>query len=503
MLSTLDIPAGIITDETLTTVGQAAWADGSYVRFWKGRPQARGGFERLVAENVTGVCRTVYPWTDNIGALVIGFGTHTKLQVWRGGALYDITPTGLAAGAEHGTGTAGFGTGAYSVGGYSEPSTTDYFPRTWALDAYGESLMANPRGGTIFWWQNNTATPAAALTNAPANVAFMLVNEQRQVMAFGCNQEVGGAYNPLCIRFSDLEDPTDWTTTSSNNAGEIILKGGGRIIGARRLGPYILVWTDNALYLGTFIGDPSQTWRFDLVASNCGLMGPNAVVVVNQTAYWPSPAGQFYTGGPAGVLPLPCTVRNEFIDNLTPSQLDKVVASSCGQFSEIRFDYPDARDGFENSRFVTMNTIDGAWSRGIEARSAYVDAGPSVSPIGVSPAGDVYFHERGKTADGGALSSFIESADTYIDGDCRQMRINEVQPDFEDQVGALTMTVKTRSFAQGEVDEWDPITLAPGETFQDFRAEGRFVRVRLEASSVPSSWRLGRLMFDVTETGRR
>jgi hypothetical protein len=43
---------------------------------------------------LTGVCRAVFPWTDNSAVLNIAFGTHSKLQVWQGGALYDITPFG-------------------------------------------------------------------------------------------------------------------------------------------------------------------------------------------------------------------------------------------------------------------------------------------------------------------------------------------------------------------------------------------------------------------------
>lgn len=506
MRSYLDIPPGLNTDETSPTVGAAAWRNGDNVRFPQGRAQSIGGWEKLIVESLTGVCRTALPWTDDIGALLVAFGTHSALQVYRGGGLYDITPTGLAAGAENGTGTAGYSTGGYGVGGYSDPSTDDYFARTWALDTWGESLMANPRGETIYWWQNDTGVVAAPLSGAPASVGFMLVNEQRQVMAFNCNEEVSGAVNPLCIRFTDPEDPEAWTTTPSNNAGEVILKGGGRIVGARCVGPYVAVWTDNSLYLGTFVGDPSQTWRFDLVAGKCGLMGPNAVVVVGQTGFWPSGDGQFHTwtlGGAPAVLP--CTVRNDFVKNLSASQLDKVVASSCAQFSEVRFDYPDARDGFENSRYIAVCTGGRtlAWSKGEMARSAYVDAGPSVSPIGVAPTGEVYFHERGNTADGGPLAWFIESADQYIDSERRQLRINDVEPDIEGQIGPITLTVYTRDYPQSAEEAWDPITLSPGDDFQDFRAEGRFVRVRLEASATPTYARLGRMSFDTTETGQR
>src|SRR5690606_36594724 len=88
----LDIPAGIYADETLTTVGAAGWADGDKVRFYKKRAQTVGGWERTIRDLLSGVCRTVLPWTDRIGALDVAFGTHTKLLQTRGGALSDIVP---------------------------------------------------------------------------------------------------------------------------------------------------------------------------------------------------------------------------------------------------------------------------------------------------------------------------------------------------------------------------------------------------------------------------
>lgn len=499
----LDIGPGINADDTSVTVGASAWGDGGLVRSYNKRMQPIGGWERVIAENLSGVCRTAINWTDSIGALIAAFGTHTSLEIYRGGELFDITPVGLAPGAEHGTGTSGYSTGGYSTGGYSEPSAVEYFARTWSLDTYGESLMAAPRGGTIYWWQNDTAVPAAALTNAPAQVTAMLVTEQRQVMAIGCNEEVSGDFNPLCVRWTDIENPTDWTTTPTNNAGEEILKGGGRLVGGEIVGPNILLWTDNALYRAIFIGDPSQTFRFELVASRCGLMGPNASVVVDQTAYWVTPDGQFYAGGLSGAEPIPCTVSTDFVANLAPSQMDKIVASSCRRFSEIRFDYPDQRDGLENSRYVAVNTRDGTWGRGQMARSAYVDAGPSPSPIGVAPTGEIYFHERGASADGGPIEWFLESAGQYISGEKRCMRLDDVEPDFADQVGPVRMTVYDREYPQGPEEEIAVIDFAPGDDFHDFRAEGRILRVRLEGNGVPSFARVGRLSFEAKETGRR
>jgi len=131
----LDLPPGLNGDDT-SFAGNGRWADGSNVRFRLGRAQTIGGWESLAATALTGVCRTVFPWTDNAAVLNIAFGTHSKLQLWQGGALFDITPaSGFTAGAVDGAGGAGYGTGGYGVGGFGQPSTTDYFPLTWSFGA--------------------------------------------------------------------------------------------------------------------------------------------------------------------------------------------------------------------------------------------------------------------------------------------------------------------------------------------------------------------------------
>ena len=151
---------------------------------------------------------------------------------------------------------------------------------------------------------------------------------------------------------------------------------------------------------------------------NCGLIGPNAAVVVGQTAFWASPDRQFYSYGAGGQpQPIPCPIRQDFAERLAASQGDKVVASSNAEFSEVRFDYPDSRDGYENSRYLALALAGpdtGAWHRGIMARTGFVDAGPSLYPLGVTFEGQVYLHEKGHSADGQPFAWFIETADSYL-----------------------------------------------------------------------------------------
>jgi hypothetical protein len=409
----------------------------------------------------------------------------------------------FAAGAIDGTGGAGYGTGAYSVGGYSEPSTADFFPRTWALAAWGQQLIANPRGGTLYNWANVTADKAAPLTNAPAKVTHMLVVPQDMIFALGCNQEVSGAFDPLCIRHSSVRKSTEWHTAAATTAREYVLPGGGRIVAGRVIGSSLLVWTNHSLFLGTYVGSLAQPWRFDRIAGNCGLIGPNAAVVVNQAAYWLGLDGQFYRYGlGGGVESIPCPIRDDLFDNLTPAQADKIVVSSTSRFSEVRWDYPDARDGTENSRYVALSLVGQGWFRGRMARTAMVDAGPSRDPIGVTAGGNVYWHERGQSADGQPLSWSIETADQYLSEEQTALVLG-LWPDVKRQVGPIKVSVTSRFKPQGEETTKGPYPMVAGENKVDFRASGRLFRLKFDGASVPCFARFGQIAVDLAPAGER
>lgn len=504
MRTSLDIAPGVNTDDTSFAVGSLAYREVDKLRFWRGMGQVVGGWEKYANDPVLGVCRNLFPWTDNDAILNLACGTHSHLEVIIDNMVYDITPVGLLPGAIDGAGGTGYSAGTYSTGEYSEPSTGDYFPRTWSFGAYGESLMANPRNETIYWWQNNTGTPAAALTNAPDQVTYMLVTTSRQVMALGCNEETSGTFNNLCIRFSDIEDPTDWTTSSANNAGEVILEGGGRIVGARNVGDGVFVWTDAAIYQGIFTGQTAQPWVFQKVGDNCGLIGANAAVIVSQTAYWMSPDMQFRFCPLSGVPDIIVSpVQTTMAENMALSQSDKIVAANISQYNEVWFFYPDARDGYENSRYVSASLVDGKWSQGRLARTAFDDGSPFQYPLGASYEGVIYIHERGTSADGLPLNWYGITGDQYL-GEAQQfMMIKGLWPDFKDQQGPINVEFSLRKYPQATVRTKGPYVLSPGQSKKDFLAEGRVIAVKISGNSSPSYCRFGKIGFEIEGTGNQ
>lgn len=610
----LNVPPGLNTGDTSFSakVGQAyytlraGWRDMDKARFWRERPQTIGGWQNFTGSLLTGVCRCVFPWNDLTGTLNVGFGTHSNLEVFVGGGLYDITPplalpsaalgadqqaipsganplattngsptvvvtqpghpylvgdsnivsgavaiggitpngtfavtavtantwsyafgsnaTGtvaagggaavvitpqraFAAGLIDGTGGAGFGTGAFSVGNFSQPSVAAYYPATWSLSNYGQTLVANPRGGAIYQWNNATGTPAAPLANSPPQVSFIKVTPQRQIVAFGCNDEITGIFNPLVIRASDIEGPTQWSTLSSDNCWEQKIEGGGRLVGAEFVGDYIFVWTDTSLFQATYLGNPGQTYQFTKLGDDCGLIGVNAAAVLGQTAYWMSPDGNFWSCALNGEPTLMVSpVQPDVAQNLAFSQQDKIVASVIPSFAEVWWFYPDARDGFENSRYVGVNTITASginptWIHGTFVRTAFDGGAPMAYPIGCDYTGNVFLHEIGQTADGAPISWFFESTAQYLgDGDER-FQIKGVWPDFQGQVGAISLTLIGRDYPQGNDRVKGPWTLTPNQAQRSLLMDTRLVRVRVAGNASPTFGRLGTLEFEMEPTG--
>lgn len=504
MLIPFSPPPGLNSDDTTFAAG-SWWADGNHVRFWNGKPQVIGGWAVLWGGAVLGTCRNILPFMRE-GAVTVAYGASGKLYV---------------------------GTGISSPSERSAPGLSNSI-EAWSLSAWGSTLLASPQDGALYAQTGNAN--AEKVVQAPARITSMMVTPQRQVLAFGCNEELTGAFNALCIRGCDLEDYTDWTTSSTNNAFEHILDGVGRIVTARMVGNYVGVWTDGGLYLGQYLGDPRQTYRFERVEDNSGIIGPNAVAVYDQTAYWISSDLSIRQWTPGGLpAAIPCPISRDFGQNFYQAHRRRSFACTLSRFGEIWFFYPDVREqAEENSRYMAYSVTESArvqrpvWFRGKMNRSAMADAGVLFDALGsansnviaTKPKGlssDLLVHEHqafGGEEPGQRIGWYLQGADQYLDESGRRLMIRSMLPDFEDQIGTIGLTLSVRGRPQDAPLEKGPYFLLGRKDGQgwdvtptskkDFRVSGKIFSVRLaQAEDLYSFMRLGKLVFDAVPMGER
>lgn len=508
-LFAVDVDPGLINDDSTFAVRQAGLVASNNMRPHRGKSQVIGGWEFFSVAALTGICRRQHAWRDNDGNLLVAFGTHSGLFVWSGGEMFDITPNDFTVGNEHGVGGDGFGAGAYGAAGFGASASTGYLadtsPLTWSLQNYGEWLIANARGQKIWVWKNDTAANAVQVVNSPASVQYAVVTPSRQIVAYGCNEETSGDVNPRCIRWCDIEDIEDWTTSATNNAGEWILRNSGQLISAAAIGDYFLVWSDEGVFLQSFLGDPSKTFDFDRLGTGCGIVGPNAAAVLGQTAYWCGTDYRFRMvsiGGAPQVIQSP--VDQSFEDSVALVQQDKICLGSISGFNEVWCFYPHKDDGLECSRYLALAVAEeGRWFEGEISRTAWLDAGPYEFPIAAGADGYVYIHERGNSANGAVLSWSMETGDIVLNESGRVLMLREIRPDLHDQQGAAQLTIFGRDTPQGVETAFGPYTLGVGDSYLDLDdAAGAILRLRYSGSAANAFVRMGRPVFDVTTRGR-
>lgn len=478
-------PPGLNSDDT-TFAAEGRYADGSNVRFWRGKPQVIRGSLIIVNTAMSSTPRRIAYHTGSGGTTYGHIGCDNHLYHYNGaGSLTAVTPAGFA-----------------SSGG-SE----------WSLQQFGDKLLAANHGGNNsdkkLYEKNLSGTSAATLVAAaPTGIRAMLVTAERQCLVFGCTEEGSGTFNPACIRGSDLEDYSDWTTTSSNNAFEHILDGGGVIQDAKIIGPYVAVWTNRSLWLGQFIGDPGQTYRFDKVADIgvYSLGQGKSVVLRGATAYWLSPERVFYQWTPGTLpVPIPCPISKAFRDEFGP-HTNRIHGAQIGRFNEVWWFHSSVSDfvsyGNECSRYVAFNIEDGTWFRGLMRRTAMWD-GDDLGRIVTTNLDDKKLLEHEASSPDISFDWHIQSADQYLDEGETESMIRGIFPDFEDQVGDVSLTVYVRQRPQSSATTKGPYTLSTSTTKKDFRASGKVVAVKVSGTGATSYMRLGKPSFDVVSTGKR
>ena len=424
----------------------------------------------------------------------------------------------------------GWGAGTWSRGAWNSAAVIDTLTdtlRLWSHDNFGEDLIINVYNGGIYYWDASVVSPLtsravplsslAGASNAPTVAAKVIVSDvDRHVIAFGANSLGSATQDPLLIRFSDQQNVADWTPTTDNTAGDLVVGSGSRIITAVETRQQILVFTDTSLHAMQYLGAPF-TFGINMISENVTIASPNAVIAIEDNVFWMG-NNEFYAYGGA-VQKLPCTVRDYVFSDFNQNQSEKVFAASNTSFSEVWWYYPSA-DSANVDRYVVYNYQQNIWYYGTLTRSAWIDRGLEQNPIAAGLDGYLYTHENGfddgSTAPATGISAHIESSQFDIGDGNNFSFVSKIIPDvtFRNSTAgtpSVTFTMKARNFPGGNYLQEDDEAVtktasAPVEQFTNqvfVRLRGRSMALRVESSETGMGWRLGSPRMEVRQDGRR
>lgn len=404
------------------------------------------------------------------------------------------------------TSITGYGIGPYGAGPYGIGSVGAIVQplRQWFLDNWGQDLIGNFSGSTLYFWappftDGNVAQPTGGTTPSIIMASFVAMPEQ---IAVALGAEVLGVFDPNLIRWSNVSDFTDWVATAVNQAGSFRLPTGSKIVGGLQGPQFGCIWTDVDFWLMQYL-QPPLVFGFNKVASGCELMSARAAGVYNNIVYWAS-TENFYVFDGNSVQVLPCTVWDKFFPNINKQQIDKVWCWVNSAFNEVWWYYPSL-NATECDSYVKFQTVDHVWDFGPLPRTCGVDTNPLGPPIAVDTSGLIQQHEVGNDADGQAMMSSITSGFLSIANGDLFTFLERILPDFIIQGGnqRIFVTVTTEDYTSDTPTARGPYTVTPNVPYIIVRARGRQAAVTITSSDLGVFWRLGALRYLGQPAGRR
>ena len=481
------------------------------------------------------------------GNILLGTTTYAVSVINSNTFAIDVATTASAAQSSSGGGTIhfligtgtdnavaglGYGAGSFTAGvcaaggrGWNQPTSTGASDFTsqitqWSLDNFGEDVVANRRGSSIYLYDTDaSATPlratlvSGATNSTPTTVNSIIVSpNDRHLVCLGSNQfnttaSPTGTFDPMTVRWSNQEDITNWVPSLSSTAGETILTDGTEIVGGVRSRNAINIWTDNSLWTMTFVGPPF-TFQFQQLGSNCGLIAPHAAVDYDGISVWMGYDNFYVFDGQ--VKNLDCTVRRFIFDRLNRDQKDKIFCGINSEFKEVIWLYPST-DSDECDSYVIWSPSENYWTYGSSIFTTFADKTVFGNTIttGVTASGNNLYNNEPAgvfTENGQPQSSFIESADFDMADGNEIMFLSRVIPDFTLNDGALTFSIKTKDFPESPTERekpQPPHTITNSTVKIDMRARGRQGRIRVSCNAANTSWRWGSVRLAIQPDGRR
>ena len=420
----------------------------------------------------------------------------------------------------------GWGSGTWGNSTWGTPRTSSNVildARLWSINNWGEDLILTQKDGSTYEWDTSlgmSGNRATAIANAPTNSSLSIVStETRHVVCMGTETTISSpaTQDKMFIRWSDQENYNYWTPNVTNSAGSQRIAGGSEIRCARPAKGTILVWTDTTMQSMSFIGPPF-IFGFRQLGNDCGAVGLNSAMVIDDVAYWMSD-GQFFRYA-GSVQEIPCPVLNHVFDNINKIQYAQVYAAQNSNFSEVIWYYCSSASD-QCDRYVIYNYLENSWYFGTMDRSTYQDNGVEFNPLateylansnatsfstinGVTQGRSlIYAQESGVNADGAALSAYIQSGDGDIaDGETFSF-INKVIPDFQDQTGNTVITLSVKDYPNDSATVGETLTVNNTTRFVNTRIRGRQSNIKIQNNDIGDNWRFGTLRVNIKQDGKR
>jgi hypothetical protein len=360
-------------------------------------------------------------------------------------------------------------------------------------------------------------------TGVPTSQNYFLISDaSRFVLCFGTNEIGSSTVNPMLLRWSDQENPVDWTPTATNQAGSLTLSRGSQIITAIQTRQEILVFTDSAFYSLQYLGPPF-IWGSQILADNISIIGPAAVAIASGVVFWMG-LDKFYMYD-GSVKTMRCDLRKFIFNDLNMTQSNQIFAITNEGFNEVWWFYCSSNSTTVD-QYVVYNYLEDIWYYGTMARTAGLDSGIRQFPIAATYSNNIVEHENGlndqETGTATAINAYITSSQFDIGDGHNFAFVYRMLPDITFNGSTSNSPVATMylnglknsgsglnnpasvggsNSANVTGTAMIPVEQFTGQVFT--RIRGRQMEFKVESDQLDMTWQLGSPRIDIRNDGRR
>ena len=381
--------------------------------------------------------------------------------------------------------------GTYSVG------ANDF----WEFAKWGEQIIAVCGVGDVAQIITMGGVAFANLGGTPPKARHIAVVRDFVVMA---NQDEGGTVFPNRVRWSGINDETNWVTSKKLQSDHQDLFGEGgwiqKIVGRE----YGVIIREHAVHRMDYIGPP-LIFMFDQTLTGVGTPAPNSVVAFGDDIYLLTQTGfEVVKEGRVRRDIGANRINNWFFSELDATEVLRVVGSLDRINRRVFWIFPGAGNssGLPNNGVIYDIDSD-RWARfedelewiydalgegttleGLDAISASIDAlGESLDSrrwIGGAIAINAFddTHKSGEFS-GTAMPAILETTEQQLVVN-KRVHVSRVRPEIEG-AGTLTVQAGTRESQDDSVTFGSTATIARDNGYP-MRAQARYHRFRANIS---------------------
>ena len=364
------------------------------------------------------------------------------------------------------------------------------------ITSFGNSSYSN---GDVITFSGGSSSATATLTVPDISYDKVKIFKRQGPHMLAFNYQEGGIDFPTTFSWCSTDNLDDWVGSATNTAGNLqIREATGEIRCVAQLGNNLAVYTQNQMFVVSYIGLPNIFGYKPALDGVVGAVSPHSVVAVGRMNYGLSRDGFFVTDGASSKMIGRDSGMNRFFrENASFTELGQVFAFDNSKENEVVWGVP--LNSAKITKEIYYNYKTNQWGMRDSNISAYHDRGIFNEPLSANTS-KFYFEGTVPTLADPAVSAVTKAHDLN-----NADRIKEITALRVGKTGVGSPTVSIGFTSTIDATPTYSDNFVVDDTFKSFpvRTAGRYIHIKVESNGSSDTWELTDMVIQGRFEGER